>query len=282
LLQASQINPTKSAYEIVNGPNNWNRYPLAPLGCKAVIYNDGNIRGSWASRGVDRWYLGPSQDHYQCDLYFVPETRAYRISGSTELFPQHCQVPNLTQHQHLRALTEELANVTTSAGTTAKGRALIKKLQVKINNILTPQASVATPKAQQRVREDEQRVRAEEQRVIDKTPISTVPRITDAPPIMHAQNPTSKRALKLTPRIHARMTRNNTPGKLLAINRVHPIPNTDAKTDIPTRHISTRKCAGNPTPPTTGHSLPTRAQHRLVTQQAINALTIQEKVEIKA
>jgi hypothetical protein len=165
LLRASRIDPTKSAYEIVNGPYDWNRYPLAPLGCKAVIYKDGDIRGSWASRGVDGWYLGPSKDHYRCNLYFVPETRAYRISGSTELFPQHCQVPNLTQHQHLRALTEELADVTTSAGTTAKGRALIKKLQVKIKHILTPQASVATPRAQQRVREDEQRVRAEKQRV---------------------------------------------------------------------------------------------------------------------
>ena len=79
------------------------------------------------------------------------------------------------QHQHLRALIDELANVTTSAGTTAKGRALIKKLQVKIKHILTPQASVATPRAQQRVREEEQRVRAEEQKVNDKTPIITVP-----------------------------------------------------------------------------------------------------------
>jgi hypothetical protein len=231
---------------------------------------------------VDGWYLGPSQDHYRCDLYFVPETRAYRISGSTELFPQHCQVPNLTQHQHLQALTEELADVTFSAGTTAKGRALIKKLQVKIKHILTPQASVATPRAQQRVREDEQRVRAEEQRVIDESPIITVPQITDAPPIMHAQNPTSKRALRSTPRIHARVTLNNTPGKLPAINRVHPIPNTDAPSEIPNIRYPTRKCAGTPTPPTTSHSLPTRARHRLVTQQAINALTIKEKVEIRA
>ena len=47
-------------------------------------------------------------------------------------------------------------------------------------------------------------------------------------------------------------------------------------------HLSTRTGAGNPTPQTTKHALPTRARHRLVTQQAINALTIQEKVEIRA
>ncbi len=37
LLRASRIDPTKSAYEILNGPYNWNRYPLAPLGCKAIV-----------------------------------------------------------------------------------------------------------------------------------------------------------------------------------------------------------------------------------------------------
>ena len=85
LMQHSRIDPSKSAYETLYGPYDWNRYPLAPLGCKAVVYENGNTRGLWASLGVDGWYLGPLTDHYQCDLYFIPETRAYRISGSTKL-----------------------------------------------------------------------------------------------------------------------------------------------------------------------------------------------------
>jgi len=36
LMRASRVDPTKSAYEMLNGPYDWNRYPLAPLGCKAV------------------------------------------------------------------------------------------------------------------------------------------------------------------------------------------------------------------------------------------------------
>jgi hypothetical protein len=38
LLRQSRVDPTKSAYEILNGPYDWNRYPLAPLGCKAIVY----------------------------------------------------------------------------------------------------------------------------------------------------------------------------------------------------------------------------------------------------
>jgi hypothetical protein len=74
LLCASLIDPTKLAYEILNRPYDWNRYPLAPLGCKAIIYKYGNTHGSWALRGVDVWYLGPSKDHYCCDLYYIIET----------------------------------------------------------------------------------------------------------------------------------------------------------------------------------------------------------------
>ena len=38
LMQASQINHNISAYEAIWGPYDWNRFPLAPPGCKAVIY----------------------------------------------------------------------------------------------------------------------------------------------------------------------------------------------------------------------------------------------------
>ena len=106
LMRLLRIDPSKSAYESLYGPYDWNRYPLASLGCKAVVYEDGNTRGLWASHGVDGWYLGPLMDHYQCNLYFIPKTQACRTSGLTELFPKHCQLPNLTPHQHFRALTD--------------------------------------------------------------------------------------------------------------------------------------------------------------------------------
>ena len=250
LLRASRTDPTKSAYEILNGPYDWNRYPLAPLGCKAVIYEDGDTRGSWASRGVDGWYLGPSLDHYRCDKYYVPETRAYRISGSTELFPQHCQLPDMTAHQHFRALTDELTECAHPAGATTKGRRLLKLLQQRIDSIIHP----PPPVDEQRVAADE---REEIQRVIDEAPILTIPRITDAPSIIDARNPTTKRALKSTPRLHRRTTRNNKPG-IVPVDDVLPPPNSV----VPPRR-STR-------------TMPSRARQRLVTQLALNALTISE------
>jgi hypothetical protein len=58
LLRASRINPNISAYEALNGPYNWDHYPLSPPGCKAVIYEAPAVRGSWVSQGTYAWLLG--------------------------------------------------------------------------------------------------------------------------------------------------------------------------------------------------------------------------------
>jgi hypothetical protein len=88
-----------------------------------------------------------------------------------------------------------LAKSTAIASATYKGSRLIKLLKSKIEDILHPPTTADAPQGEQRVREDEQRV-------IDEAPILTVLRITYAPPIMQAQNPTAKRVLKITLQIH--------------------------------------------------------------------------------
>jgi len=138
LIRASRINPNIVAYEALNGPYNWDWYPLAPSGCKAIIYEAPAVRGSWASRGIDAWYLGPSADHYQRNIYNVPEMRAHSISESAELFPQQCQIPNLSNNAHLKVLTEELEVTTGIATKTHKGRTLIKALGKAIKAFLNP------------------------------------------------------------------------------------------------------------------------------------------------
>jgi hypothetical protein len=108
MLCPSHIDPLMSAYKAIHSPYNWNRFPLAPPGCKVVIYKAPKARGSWASHGTDAWYVGPPTDHYQCNHYFVPEIRAYCISGLMELFPQHCQVPFIMWNKHLQEVISKL------------------------------------------------------------------------------------------------------------------------------------------------------------------------------
>jgi hypothetical protein len=94
-----------------------------------------------------------------------------------------------------------VAEAVHEANATPAGKRLIKGLQRKIKQALNPQ-----------IIQDEQRVDRENQ--LDNTPILTIPRITDTPAIMQSRNPTAKRMLKMTPRLHRRVTQNNTPGGL--------------------------------------------------------------------
>ncbi len=227
MLRTSHIDPTKSAYETLYGPYDWNRYPLAPLGCKAVVYEDGDTRGSWASRGVDAFYLGPALDHYRCNHFYIPpETRAYRILGSAELFPQHCQLPTLTPHQHLRALTDELSADTERANQTPKGRRLLTLLSQRIDTLLQPPSMEAPQRVTITAAQSD-----DEQRVMDTYPIIPITQISDAPPIMQSRNPTAKRTLAKTPRLHRQVTRNNTPGIMPCLNIIEPDP--QCRTPVP-------------------------------------------------
>jgi hypothetical protein len=199
MLRASRIDPTKSAYKILNRTYDWNWYPLTPLGCKAVVYEDGDTRGFWASHSVDAFYLGPAMDHYRCNHYYIPETKAYRIMGSTELYPQHCQLPSMTPHQHFCMLTNELTEHTAQASNTYKGRQILKLLGTCIDGLLHP-TPISDKQRANNIRQQEDH--EAQQRVIDNSPILTVPQLTNAPPVMLTQNPMAKHILKSTPRLH--------------------------------------------------------------------------------
>ena len=64
LLHQSCINPNQSACKALEGPYNWNRYPMAPPGMKAIINNNADSRASWVPHGLNAWLIGPSKDHY--------------------------------------------------------------------------------------------------------------------------------------------------------------------------------------------------------------------------
>jgi hypothetical protein len=128
---------------------------------------------------------------------------------------------------------------------TPKGQRILNLPRDRITSLLAPPPMPS----EQRVTFEQQRVREAaaqeiEQRVINDEPILTIPRISDAPGIMTSRNPTAKRQLKVTPRIHGRVTRNNIP------------------------EIMT-----SPVAPATYIPIPSGAQQRIVTRHAIHMLT---------
>ena len=176
LLRRSRISPNKSAYETLEGPYDWNPYPIAPLGTRAIIYEDSDTRASWAPHVLDAWYLGPSKDHYRCHIYYVPETKGYRVSGSAELFPQHCREPTYSPDSHVKELSTELQENMATVGRKLRTVNVLKILARHLEAYLT---GAPPPAPEQRVNERlEQRVT--EASIPAMTPLPEIQRINHA------------------------------------------------------------------------------------------------------
>ena len=55
-----RLNPKMAAEAMLNGPFDFNRTPIAPLGTKFLVHEKPAVRGTWAPRGVVGWYVGPA------------------------------------------------------------------------------------------------------------------------------------------------------------------------------------------------------------------------------
>ena len=204
LLRTLRIDPTKSAYHQLHGQRyDWNKHPLAPPGTRAIIYKDPNSRTSWGPRGTDAWYCGPALDHYQNCRFYVPMTKAYRTSGSFDLFPVHCMLPTFTPTQHANKVYNELIESIQTMKKTAKSK-LIQKLVKALRQIST--GTMKQPTEGENATSEGGKI----QRV-------------DPPIITTTTDPTEPNHLRQQPRSHQRVTRANQPGTVPVIQTTPPV-----------------------------------------------------------
>ncbi|KAL7474990.1 hypothetical protein ACHAW6_000925 [Cyclotella cf. meneghiniana] len=78
-LRQANVAPKVSAYAYMNGPHNYNKMPLAPLGCAVQVREKPTKRKSWDAHSSDGWYIGTSPEHYRCLKIFKKDTRAEMI-----------------------------------------------------------------------------------------------------------------------------------------------------------------------------------------------------------
>ncbi len=98
MLHFSRRNPLISSNHELYGPFDFNKMPLAPLGTKALVYDDPATWTSWAPHATHGFYVGPAIDHYRCLRFYIPATRRFRFTNTWCLYPSHCQVPITSEH----------------------------------------------------------------------------------------------------------------------------------------------------------------------------------------
>ena len=110
LLRKSNINPRLSAEAQLNGAFDYNATPLAPPGCKVVIYENPEKRKTWAPHGIDGWYIGSAPEHYRCHTVYATKTRAERIARTVEFFPHAINMPTTSSTDNAAEAARMLAD----------------------------------------------------------------------------------------------------------------------------------------------------------------------------
>ena len=82
LLRQSNAVPTILVWQYVHGNFDYNKMPLAPMGCAVQLFQSSEKRTSWGANAIDGWYLQTSPEHYQCHMIYVKKTKSKRVSDT--------------------------------------------------------------------------------------------------------------------------------------------------------------------------------------------------------
>jgi len=101
LLRQSNATPTVSAYAHMCGPFDYNKMPLAPMGCQVQVHEKTDKRGTWAYHSVDGWYLATSPEHYRTHRCHIKGTNRDRVSDTVQFQHKDITNPTITHHDKI-------------------------------------------------------------------------------------------------------------------------------------------------------------------------------------
>ena len=107
LLRQSHATPTVSAYAHLYGNFDYNRMPLAPMGCPCHVHVKSGDRKTWDFHSQKGHYLFTSGDHYRTHNAFINATKAERLSDTVEFQHRRITRPRVSHADHvIRALAD--------------------------------------------------------------------------------------------------------------------------------------------------------------------------------
>ena len=96
LIQQSNATPNVSAYAHLSGLFDYNKMPLAPMGCEAQVHEKTDKCGAWAYHLVDEWYLFTSPTHYCTHNCHIKHTKSKQLSNTVQFQHKHITNPTIT------------------------------------------------------------------------------------------------------------------------------------------------------------------------------------------
>ena len=96
LLRQSALNPRISAWEFFQGPFDFNKTPLGPVGCRVLIHAKPVTRCLWDFSAKEGFYIWPALDSYRCFKLVKSDTKSQVISNTVEFRHAYHTTPSPT------------------------------------------------------------------------------------------------------------------------------------------------------------------------------------------
>ncbi len=96
LLRQSNVSPNISAFAYHHGSFDYNRMPLAPMGCAVQFHIKPSRRKSFGEHSSDGWHLMSSPEHYRSWVVFVKQTRSKRLTDMAFFKHKYITQPTVT------------------------------------------------------------------------------------------------------------------------------------------------------------------------------------------
>eukprot|EP00956_Cyclotella_meneghiniana_P004233 scaffold5184_cov39-Cyclotella_meneghiniana.AAC.2 len=189
LLRQSNATPTVSAYAHINGPFDYNKMPLAPMGCEVQVHEKTNKRGSWAYHSVDCWYLNTSLEHYRVHNCYIKNTKNTRLSDTVQFQHKSITNPEITPLDKLmRAIANCKAALQGLDGD--KSNQQINELKQIVDNAqakVTDQAQIPRVQATTPTQQQVPRVHNQQNQSLPRVQVTTTATATVKPAIAQSQ-----------------------------------------------------------------------------------------------
>jgi hypothetical protein len=130
-LHQSTIDPKISAWEYFNGLFDFNKTPLAPVGCRVLIHAKPVTCQSWDYRAKQGFYVGPALDQYSYRCYELVklEMKQKIISDTVEFRHAYLQIPAVSVDDKIINKLQVMAGALRNAPPPTSSNQLDEKLK---------------------------------------------------------------------------------------------------------------------------------------------------------
>ena len=111
------------------GPFDYNRMPLAPMGCKVQIHEKPANRGTWDYLSVNGWYLHTSNEHYRTHNCHVKGTRSERLSDTVQFLCKSITNPTKTVADKIMLAISQVSDLIEDKGKTEEAEEAVRELE---------------------------------------------------------------------------------------------------------------------------------------------------------